>query len=474
MRDKICLFGQEPNERDAKSRVFSASFKDDENGSLVIFSVFMVLMILMVGGIGINLMRSERDRTVLQHTLDRAVLAAADLDQDQAPETVVNDYFAAAGLQKFLTSVDVSSGIAHKTVGATAQSITHTTFMNMSGVDTLNATAYGVAEERVPLVEISLVLDISGSMAEGNKMQELRDAASGFVDAVLRPGNEEQVSVSLVPYSEQVNLGEPLFNQLKQNHDHNFSYCIEFEHGDFDKAHLNRTQTYYQAQHFQWNYSGSNEVVDTICPQYTYEAIKPISNDAVALKNQIALLQPRAGTQIFLGMKWGAALLDPDFRPITSNLAIEGEVPSVYAQRPLEYDDTETLKTIVLMTDGKNSKSSRLREPAYNSTSDYAHWDRYNLWHYLTRYVSSNKRYRYYREKYSALESDVYTQSICSAAKTQGVVIWTIGFEVDAHGASVMQDCASSPSHFFEVEGIEISEAFDAIARQINQLRLTQ
>jgi hypothetical protein len=37
-----------------------------------------------------------------------------------------------------------------------------------------------------------------------------------------------------------------------------------------------------------------------------------------------------------------------------------------------------------------------------------------------------------------------------------------------------MQDCASSPSHFFRVEGVELSEAFRAIARQINQLRLTQ
>ena len=39
---------------------------------------------------------------------------------------------------------------------------------------------------------------------------------------------------------------------------------------------------------------------------------------------------------------------------------------------------------------------------------------------------------------------------------------------------NVMRDCASSPSHFFRVEGVEIEDAFEAIARQINQLRLTQ
>ena len=77
------------------------------------------------------------------------------------------------------------------------------------------------------------------------------------------------------------------------------------------------------------------------------------------------------------------------------------------------------------------------------------------------------------REKLAAT-GDSLLNSICTAAKHQGVLIWSIGFEVTDHGAAVMRNCASSPSHFFRVEGVEISEAFKAIARQINQLRLTQ
>ena len=64
--------------------------------------------------------------------------------------------------------------------------------------------------------------------------------------------------------------------------------------------------------------------------------------------------------------------------------------------------------------------------------------------------------------------------NICSAAKDEGIVIWTIGFEVNDTGADVMKKCASSPSHFFRVEGVELTDAFSAIASQINQLRLTQ
>ena len=37
-----------------------------------------------------------------------------------------------------------------------------------------------------------------------------------------------------------------------------------------------------------------------------------------------------------------------------------------------------------------------------------------------------------------------------------------------------MRNCATSPAFFYKVEGIEISSAFKSIARQINELRLTQ
>ena len=63
---------------------------------------------------------------------------------------------------------------------------------------------------------------------------------------------------------------------------------------------------------------------------------------------------------------------------------------------------------------------------------------------------------------------------ICTAAKDNGILIWSIGFEVTDHGAGVMENCASSPSHFFRVEGVEIADAFSTIAHTLNQLRLTQ
>jgi hypothetical protein len=62
----------------------------------------------------------------------------------------------------------------------------------------------------------------------------------------------------------------------------------------------------------------------------------------------------------------------------------------------------------------------------------------------------------------------------CDLAKARGVTVYTISFNVDGDGARQMRNCASSAAHYFDVEGVEISSAFSAIARQINQLRLIE
>jgi hypothetical protein len=66
------------------------------------------------------------------------------------------------------------------------------------------------------------------------------------------------------------------------------------------------------------------------------------------------------------------------------------------------------------------------------------------------------------------------TKAICDAAKARGIVVYTIGFEAPSGGVSVLKDCASSDAHYFDVQGLEISDAFASIATSIRQLRLTQ
>jgi hypothetical protein len=54
------------------------------------------------------------------------------------------------------------------------------------------------------------------------------------------------------------------------------------------------------------------------------------------------------------------------------------------------------------------------------------------------------------------------------------VIIFAVGLEVSDSSAARLENCASSPAHFFRVQGLDISYAFQSIASQINQLRLVQ
>ncbi|KIN63975.1 hypothetical protein Z946_2858 [Sulfitobacter noctilucicola] len=459
---------------------FYRSFAKEEDGMVTIFACFMIFCMIMIGGIGVDMMRHEMERTRIQAVADRAVLAAADLDQLLDPTAVVHDYFAKSGMADFVSNVEVNQGLNFRNVKVDASTTVKTQFMDYLGVDNLIVPGVSRAEEKVNKVEISLVVDISGSMKNNGKMDNLKNAAATFIDTVLDDTDEDLISVSLVPYSEHVNAGPMIYDQLNVNTLHNYSHCIEFPDSEFSSVALNKTMTYEQMQHYQWN-SYSNESgntqntrYDTVCPRYSYERIIPTSQNASYLKGQISQLKPRAGTSIFLGMKWGSAMLDPSFRSINYQLANQGNVDAVFANRPTGYNDDETLKTIILMTDGQNDKSMRIPDYYYDSSSEIVHWANYNLNYYLSRYVNSYYHRNFYTQKYDASQGDGLLSSVCEAAKEKKIVIWTIGFEVQDHGANVMRDCASSPSHFFRVEGVEITEAFSSIARQINQLRLTQ
>lgn len=449
------------------------AFGRDETGTMTIFAVMMLMMMLLVGGIGVDIMRNEMERTRVQATIDRAVLAAADLDQTLDPTAVVNDYFEKAGMANYLTSVTVDEGLNYRTVTAKARTTTRTQFMRLMGVEELAVPARGQAEEKVANVEISMVLDISGSMGRNNKMANLQDAAKTFVDTVIRDDTEDLISLSLIPYTAQVNAGFPIFDELQTNHLHDFSYCIDFEIDDFDSTTLDFGRVYEQMQHFEAGSSYSYPIGNPGCPQQDYEEILPFSQDANNLKARIDQYRARANTSIHLGMKWGVAMLDPSFKPITQALSLENRIDSAFANRPAAYDDIETLKTIILMTDGENVPTVRIQPWYYAQPSHYVHWSRYPLYWYLNNYVGGSwNNWRY--TKYTSSQADDMLENICDAAKDRGIVVWSIGFEVTNHSAGVMENCASSPSHFFRVEGVEISDAFEAIAKQINQLRLTQ
>ena len=105
--------------------------------------------------------------------------------------------WAAPGVTGRQVSVNVTGGF-------------DTILMHLVGVDSLPYNASSEAEESVNDVEVSLILDVSGSMGSGTKMDDMQDAAKKFLDEILAGAEDDRVSVSLVPYSTQVSAGAPL------------------------------------------------------------------------------------------------------------------------------------------------------------------------------------------------------------------------------------------------------------------------
>lgn len=484
-----------------------ARFGRAEDGTIIVMTLTWLMLMLIVGGMAVDFMRFEAKRAVLQSTADRAVLAAASLSQNKTPESVVIDYFTKAGLaDSIIYPINVVDTGNFTSVGVNAKLPMKTYFLKLLGIEDLKAPAASTAVEGVADIEVSLILDISGSMDQPvtpsagsstteKKIVALRRAAGKFVDAILLPEYAGNISISLVPYSEQVNAGPDLFDELNTNKMHDFSYCIEFGDTDFKTLAINPKQTstriYNQMQHYQWN-GGGNDLSETVCPRWSYERIIPLTQNVTTLKTAINALQPRAGTAIYTGLKWGLGLLDAEMAPAISSLITKGKIDASFAGRPAAYNVPgqvlTTQKVIVLMTDGANSRSERLMPFAYSTPNHVAFWANNNLWYFVNRELGGRSPFGLYttqryaddptntNQTYGPLggtNGDLLMQDMCTLAKNKDVIIYTIAVEAGTHGANEMAACASSPSHFFNVNGDQMDTVFEGIAKQITELRLS-
>jgi len=600
------------------------SFCRNEDGAMTLFGLFVLVCLLLTVGFGVDVMRYERERAHLQNTLDRAVLAAADMDQPLPPRAVVEDYFAKAGLSGTLADVQVVNTQGSRTVSARAELELKTIFMHMSGVDNLSVVNSSTASESIDAVEISLVLDVSGSMRNYSRLTNLKTAAQAFVDEMFTNSLPDTVTISIVPYATQVTLPQELMDQLDtkfnptqggvfnamsqdertqwtndeafaaqkardaalldRNADvESISNCINFPGNEFKNTRISETKEYERTLHFDpWEYfdGRDNDLVELVrspvCEARASREMMIMSDDQEGLKAYIRSFFADGNTSLDLGMKWGSILVDPSFRPIVQELADPdvGLIDPQFANRPVDHSDTETIKVIVLMTDGQNTSQYYIQDDYrlgdtnvwWNEQEEFYsvylgideddenengqtddglyYWPQDDVWEdhpygegfYVRERVETDecrsfrnngscKRYKkewrdvfydepgeavlltypelwawtsmgsiverlyepfmndsqawqdwYFdvRKTYNHNTKNSRTRNICKAAKKNGTIVFTIGFESPSSSRTLLQQCASSPAHFFDVDGLELADAFSAIASSIRALRVTQ
>lgn len=432
------------------------AFLRREDGSITAFMLVSLLTMVFVAGMAIDYMRHETVRAELQYGLDRGILAAASFEQTMDPETTVRDYIRSAAYLDETVQVNVVPTITPSTrrIDATARYTLDTIFLRMVGIPTLDVVAQGSAMDGRGGIEISLVLDVSGTMAWEGRLPALIPAAQGFVNQVLTDDTKDRTTINLVPYAGNVNPGPALFAALGGERFHTHSSCLEMTSDDYAHEGLPAAGYYRQVPHFHWWAIAENqEAYMDIgwCPSDASMAIELMSNDSVLLNQRIQNLRLHDGTGTHVGMKWGLALLDPD-----SNPTISGLVEPAFSTRPASWEDTDTMKFIVLMTDGKISSQER-PAPPYEIDVDPSP-------------IDGSYDARQYKSDRTVNRDDFFAQ--CDLAKQKGVTVFTIAFMVPSNLEWEMRDCASSPGHFYSVSGLNIAEAFDSIAATIQNLKL--
>ena len=63
-----------------------------------------------------------------------------------------------------------------------------------------------------------------------------------------------------------------------------------------------------------------------------------------------------------LRVKWGTAQLDPSARPMFAEIIAEGTMDAKLKQRPFDYTDKESMKVLVVMTDGDHGAHHRITD----------------------------------------------------------------------------------------------------------------
>ncbi|MGL4320131.1 MAG: pilus assembly protein TadG-related protein [Paracoccaceae bacterium] len=383
-----------------------------EDGNIATFSVLLFALMVMCGGLAVDLMRYEHTRTALQQTLDRCTLSAAQLKQTLDRKAVCQDYVAKVGLAIPASSIQVTGGTATDTF-ATVQVSTQiqmpTIFAGMLGIPKFDVPARSSATQAVTNVEIALVLDVSGSMVQApnqNRLPSLKAAAKAFTTTVLANDSDNRTSIAIVPYNGQVNLGPVLaakYNIVDQHGQETDVNCVDLPPSIYNTNGISRTLALPQTgfvdafQPTESSYNATTKVttyfwrnihrsstdanqatpISLWCPKNSGNIVRlpnnvnqtlnpGTSNEVPGLHAHIDGLIGTGATSINAGMKWGMAMLDPANRPMFNQLQAAGKIPATLSGRPFDYTvpgtQAQSMKIIVLMTDGEHFRETRLND----------------------------------------------------------------------------------------------------------------
>ncbi len=497
-------------------------FDTDQRGNVaVLFAFSMVPLIGLMGG-SVDVARHHRYKVEIADAMDATAIALVrhGAKDDAEADDFVNRYMTAmlagTGQDKMLhmgrfDAVEIPGG--YRVVG---HGTMDTAFLPVVGIEQMQLDLSTEVQMSGGKYEIALALDNTGSMRNYGRIQALRDAATNLVDDLYKEdGTKDRVKMALVPFVTAVNVGhsegfdqswidpvgaDPIYQknfsqkvdrlQLFDKMHVTWAGCVEARVGhDLDDAEPASAETrwvpYLWPDEPDHGYSNSyltdsvggsdsnrlrdvakysvsahahvadtsNDGPNAACPS----KVVPLTNDADLMKGEIAKMKPHneyggnnSGTNIAQGLVWAWRVLSPG-KPFTEGAP---------------YEDTETQKVLVLLSDGRNQVVAN---------NDITQSD-YTSFGYLAdgRMGSTNN--------YLVAESNVdeKVKAVCSAVKAKGIRLYTILFQVDfAKSQDLFRECASKndqgePLYYYVPDASQLETAFNDIGKDLTTLRITR
>lgn len=401
-------------------------FWSDRRGNTAL--LFALAMIPIIGSMGVALDYSLASsyRTDMQKALDATALALTKImPADQATlDTVGNQYFQANLGQTSLTNVQltITPEVGKLKLAAKGTYTVH--LANIVGADKVELGTSSEAKWSIGKVEIALTLDNSGSMQTLDRIVHLKAAAHNLLDVLQNAAREPgDAKVAIVPFDSRVNVGTSYGAESWLR----WGVCNGGECGPPNASSWNGCV---------WDRDKNNDISD-VAPS-TSNATKypawncqhgliypglvtqmlPLTENWTALHNRVDQMQPAGYTNIAIGLVWAWHVLSP------TALFTEG----------VAYGTENRTKYVILMTDGDNTKNR-------------------------------------FGDGTSTMNSR--TASVCTAIKNAGIKIYSI--RLISGNASLLQNCASQPSMYYDVQDAsELSAVFSSIGTEIANLHLSR
>jgi Flp pilus assembly protein TadG len=162
---------------------------DDSKGSVLAIFAICILMLIGVVGLAVDGSRLFLMHSKLQGAVDAAGLSAAAQYSTTNVNVQVSKFAAAnflgAGVDATINSVTVTSSADEQILTIVAEASTPATFMKIFGYTVVSTSATSeITRAGKGGIELSLVLDVTGSMETSNKIGSLRTCT-----AIMRQTN---------------------------------------------------------------------------------------------------------------------------------------------------------------------------------------------------------------------------------------------------------------------------------------------